>query len=65
MGRRANILRTAELHVRIPEELKTRLDLYLFSPALGRIPVGAHAQFITERLKEFFTHLESIQNARR
>lgn len=43
----------------IPEDVATWLEVYLWSPAEHRIPVGAKARFIVERIKEFKQRLEA------
>src|ERR1700677_1212076 len=53
--RKPNIPPTAELHVRIPAPLKAKLDLHLWSPLEGRIPVGAYQRFMVDLLNEHFS----------
>lgn len=43
-----------KVHISIPGDLALRLQLFLTSPSLGRVPVGAYQRFWTERLQEFF-----------
>jgi len=43
------------LHVSIPVEAREMLDNILFVPSEGRVPVGAYAQFIVERIEEYST----------
>lgn len=38
----------------LPETLRTRLDLLLFSELEGRVPKGNYQRFFIERLREFF-----------
>jgi hypothetical protein len=58
MGRPADILRPVPLHTSIPEDLHGKLSLYLYSPAEGRVPKGAYAKFIRDRIVEFFNSHE-------
>lgn len=41
-------------NLHLPESMRTRLDLLLFSPLEGRVPKGAYQRFFLERLHEFF-----------
>lgn len=54
IGRPPNILRPTKLTTYIPEDLRVKLDLYLYSEVEGRIPHGAYSRFLVERVKEFF-----------
>lgn len=54
MPARRNILRSIYLRVPIPEDLRAKLDLHLYSSVEGKVPRGAYMQFISERLSEFF-----------
>lgn len=53
-GRPPNTLRPAKLTTYLPEDLRAKLDLYLFSPVEGRVPHGAYTKFLAERVQEFF-----------
>lgn len=55
-GRKPLIEPSSSLNVHLPEGLRTRMDLLLFSEAEGRVPKGAYARFISSRLVEFFEH---------
>lgn len=55
MSRAKNIVPTEPLFVRLPAELKAKLDLHLFSEVEGRVPFGSHQTFISERLRDFFS----------
>lgn len=41
------------LHLSLPADVKAKLDNLLFSPIEGRVPVGAYARFISERIIEY------------
>lgn len=60
MPRKPNITPTVEFKVRIPAPLKAKVDLHLWSPLENRVPVGAHARFISELLNEFFMPKPSV-----
>lgn len=53
-GRPPNVLRPSKLTTYLPEDLRAKLDLYLYSEIEGRVPHGAYARFLAERVKEFF-----------
>lgn len=53
-GRRPHIERPSRLEVSLPEDLRTRLDLILFSTLEGRVPHGSYSTFFQARLREFF-----------
>jgi hypothetical protein len=52
--RRPNILRPIKLTTTLPEDIRAKLDLYLYSEVEGRVPKGAYQQFFIERIQEFF-----------
>lgn len=51
MPRRKNVLRPKEFHATIPEDMKAKLDLALFSDVEGRIPFGAQQAFLLEAIR--------------
>lgn len=52
--RRPNILRPTKLTLMLPEDIRAKLDLLLFSEVEGRVPKGAYQRFFIERINEFF-----------
>lgn len=52
--RRPNIMRPVHVHTTLPEDIKARMDLYLWSDVEQRIPKGAFQRFLMERIAEFF-----------
>lgn len=42
------------LNLKLPVELRFKLDLHLFSDLEGRVPKGAYKDFFESRLIEFF-----------
>lgn len=54
MPRRPNLDRPTSLATSIPESLRGRLDLHLFSEVEGRVPHGAYQELILRLLREFF-----------
>lgn len=52
-GRPRKVIPSTPLTVRLPMDLKAKIDLVLFSEVEGRIPQGAHQEFFTTMIKEF------------
>ena len=59
MPRRANIIRPVKLTINLPEDVRTKLDLLLFSQVEGRVPVGAYQRFFIDRINDYFNRLET------
>jgi len=38
----------------LPVDLRTKLDLHLYSELEGRVPQGSHQEFLSSRIREFF-----------
>lgn len=56
MARMPNPIRPTLLHLSLPEDVRTRIDLILHSDLEGRVPKGAYQRFFMERIAEFFSH---------
>ncbi len=56
MPRRPEVDRPTSLHLKLPESVRGRLDLFLFSELEGRVPKGRYQEFIIERVKAFFDY---------
>jgi hypothetical protein len=54
MARHADIIRPVKLTTTLPEDVRTKLDLFLFSDLEGRIPKGAYQTFLVDRIRDFF-----------
>lgn len=54
MSRRANIDPPTRLELKLPESVRTKLDLLLYSELEKRVPQGRYQAFFLERLTEFF-----------
>lgn len=54
MVAKARIIRPIPLNTSIPEDLRAKLDAYLYSPSAQRIPKSAYSDFICQRIREFF-----------
>lgn len=53
-GRPPNVMRPSKIGIYLPEDLRAKLDLHLFSTLEGRIPHGAYSRFISDRIREYF-----------
>ena len=58
MSRRPNLDRPTRLELKLPETLRARLDLFLFSMLEGRVPKGKYQEFFAARTREFFESRE-------
>ena len=54
MPRRPNLDRPTRLELRLPESLRTKLDLLLYSELESKVPQGKYQAFFIDRLTEFF-----------
>lgn len=52
--RTPNIQRPIKLTTNLPEDIRARLDLHLFSEVEGRVPKGAYSVFLIDRIRDFF-----------
>ena len=52
--RTPNIQRPVKLTTNLPEDVRARLDLHLYSEVENRIPKGAYSNFLIDRIREFF-----------
>lgn len=48
------IIRPSKLTMSLPEDIRAKLDLHLFSEVENRVPMGAYQRFFIERIQEFF-----------
>lgn len=55
MPRKPQLDPPVALQLMLPESVRTRLDLLLFSEVEGRIPQGSYQRFFLERIHEFFS----------
>lgn len=58
MPRRPNVIRPSQLTLWLPEDIRARLDLYLWSQLEGRVPHGAYSRLISQLLREHFDSKE-------
>jgi len=52
--RKPDILRPIKLTTTLPEDIRAKLDIHLYSPLEDRVPKGAYQQFFIDRIREFF-----------
>lgn len=53
MPRQPAVDRPKRLELKLPESLRNRLDLLLYSELEGRVPLGAYQSFFVERIHEY------------
>ena len=53
--KRPKIIRPTKLTLMLPEDIRAKLDLHLFSQVENRVPMGAYQRFFIERIQEFFS----------
>lgn len=58
MPRPPNIVRPIKLKTSLPEDLRTWLDLHLWSDTEGRVPHGAYQRLIERLLREYKEKVE-------
>lgn len=51
MPRPRNVIPSSRTNLSIPEDLRAKLDLALWSEAEGRVPVGAYQTFFVSMLR--------------
>lgn len=61
MARKPNLERSIALRLQLPESVRTRLDILLFSEIEGRVPRGAYQSFFIGLLTKHFEELKEGQ----
>ena len=56
MPRKPNLDRPIQLHLVLPESIRARVDLELYSPLEGRVPLGKYQEFFMNLLSKHWTH---------
>ncbi len=54
MPRRPELIPRTRLETKLPQDVRARLDLFLYSVLEQRVPQGAYQAFFLERIREFF-----------
>jgi hypothetical protein len=54
MPPRPSLIRPSHIHLSLPEDIRGKLDLMLWSGVDGRVPKGAYQRFFLDRIQEFF-----------
>lgn len=63
MPRPPNVLRPTSLHLMLPEDIRAKLDLHLYSSVEKRVPLGAYQRFFLDLIQEWFLR-GSIQTSK-
>jgi hypothetical protein len=50
----AKIIPSVKLTLMLPADVMLKVNMHLFSPALGRVPKGAYQKLLTDLLNDFF-----------
>ena len=50
----AKIIPSVKLTLMLPADVILKVNLHLFSPALGRVPKSAYQKFFSQLINEFF-----------
>lgn len=59
MARPLHILRPVKVHIAVPEDLKAKIDLHLWSNVEGKIPHGVMSGFFVDLARKFFNRGET------
>lgn len=63
MSRPPNILRPIKTNTTFEEDVRAKMNLYLWSPVEGRVPHGAISKFLNGLVRKFFDeHPEIFTN---
>lgn len=54
MGRPRNVQRPVRLVLNLPEDIRARIDLFLWSDLENCVPMGAYTSFFRDRVRDFF-----------
>lgn len=65
MPRPKNIIRPIHLKTSLPEDLRTWLDLHLWSEVECRVPMGAYQRLIVQLLRDYRERVEGRSNVTR
>lgn len=55
MSRRPNVVPSQLLNLSIPLDVHSKMTIHLYSDLEQRVPYGAYAAFLSERVREFFS----------
>lgn len=56
MAKPARTVRPTYLNLALPEDVRARLDLHLFSSVEGRVPHGAYSHYIANLIRQDLTN---------
>jgi hypothetical protein len=60
MPKKRSTDRPVKVQTWLPTSLKARVDLFLYSPAEGRVPYGAFAKLVETLLTDYLDKAESL-----
>lgn len=52
--RQPDVIRPIKLTTTLPEDVRAKLDLHLWSDLEARVPKGAYQRFFIDRIRDFF-----------
>ena len=61
MSGRALVTRPTKLTMHLPEDVRGRIDLHLFSKVEGCIPKGSYQRFFLQLIREYFAKLDEAK----
>jgi hypothetical protein len=57
MSRQPNLKKPTKLTLMLPEDIRLRLDRFLYDPSMGRVPIGAYQAFFVARINEYLSRV--------
>jgi hypothetical protein len=60
MARQRNIIPPVHLTTSLPQDLRARLDLHLWSKTEGRVPFGAYQRLLIALLTDYLNRVEQL-----
>lgn len=64
MPARRSLIRPVPLMLKLPEDLRARLDLHLWSDLEGRVPKGSYQRLFVKLLTQYFQEQSNAVNPR-
>jgi hypothetical protein len=61
MPRPPNIIPPTHLRTSLPQDLRARLDLHLWSDSEGRVPVGAYQRLLVALLSDYLNRADAAR----
>lgn len=60
MARPPNIVRPTSLHIAVPEDIRVKMDAFLWDKGRSRVLPGAYSAFIVSLLRNFFNTMPQV-----